>query len=224
MPTIRIEALPDLAALDQALQRLDQYRWLLFTSVNSVGIVADRLAALAVPAALWETVQVAAIGRATADALRAHGIVPTFVPEQYVAEAIVEGLGEVAGQRILLPQAAIARETLAAQLTARGATVDAIPIYQTLTADLDSVALAALGEGVDVLTFTSSSTVRNFVAALTAATGASPTFAKAVIACIGPVTAATAQELGLRVDIVATEHTVPGLVDAITTYVGQAER
>ena len=218
IPTIRIEALPDLTALDSALQQLDQYRWLLFTSVNGVAIVAERLATLAVPTTAWATVQVAAVGSTTADALRNHGIVPTFVPERYVAEAIVDGLGDVTGQRILLPQAAIARETLAEQLTSRGAMVDAIPIYDTLAADLDGAALAALGAGVDVLTFTSSSTVRNFVAALTAAVGAPPTFDQAVIACIGPVTEEAAHELGLRVDIVATDHTIPGLVDAIVAY------
>lgn len=218
IPTIRIKALPDLTALDRALQQLDQYRWLLFTSVNGVAIVAERLAALAVPAAAWATVQVAAVGRATADALRTHGIVPTFVPEQYVAEAIVGGLGDVTGQHILLPQAAIARETLTEQLTARGAIVDAIAIYETLAADLDGAALAALGQGVDILSFTSSSTVRNFMAALTAATGASPTFDQAAVACIGPVTADTARELGLHVDIVATDHTIPGLVDAMVGY------
>ncbi len=218
IPTIRIEALPDLSALDQALQALDQYRWLLFTSVNSVDIVAERFAALAVPTTAWANVQVAAVGSATADALRTHGIVPAFVPERYVADAIIDGLGDVAGQRILLPQAAIARETLAEQLTARGARVDAIPIYDTLAADLDGAALTALGQGVDVLTFTSSSTVRNFMAALTAATGARPTFDQEVVACIGPVTAETARELGLRVDIVATDHTIPGLVDEIVGY------
>jgi len=224
MPTIRIEPLPDLTPLDRALQMLDEYHWLIFTSVNGVDIVAERIAKLAIPTTLWSKVQVAAVGSATADALSAHGIDPTFMPDRYVAEAIVTGLGDVAGQRILLPQAEIARETLAEQLTARGATVDAIPIYQTLAAELNAETLASLAEGVDLLTFTSSSTVRNFVAALTATDAASPTLESAVVACIGPVTAATARELGLRVDIVATEYTIPGLVDAITTYFSSLKR
>lgn len=218
IPTIRVEALPDLSALDGALQQLAEFDWLILTSVNGVAILAERLAALAIPASAWQDLQVAAIGTATAEALRAHGILPTFVPEVYVAEAIIEGLGNVAGQRILLPQAAIARETLAERLVACGALVDAIPIYQTSAADLDGEALQTLGKGVDVITFTSSSTVRNLVAALTAATGSIPHFERETIACIGPVTAETARELGLHVDVVATEHTVPGLVTALTAH------
>lgn len=224
IPTIQIVPTPDLAPLDRALQSLDQYRWLIFTSVNGVGVVTERLTALDLPASHWAGIQVAAVGETTADALRAHGIVPAFVPETYVADAIVDGLGEVAGERILLPQAEIARETLAEQLSARGATVDALPVYQTLAADLDGDALTALNVGVDLLTFTSSSTVRNLVQALTAATGAPPTFADEVIACIGPVTAETAHELGLHVDIVAPDHTIAGLTDAIVAYYARIEK
>ncbi|MCB0064950.1 MAG: hydroxymethylbilane synthase [Caldilineaceae bacterium] len=218
IPTIQIVPMPDLTLFDQALQALDQYNWLIFTSVNGVGIVTERLTTLQIAPDAFKTVKVAAVGETTADALRTHGIVPTFVPERYVAEAIVDGLGEVSGQRILLPQAEIARETLAQQLAERGATVDAIPVYQTLAADLDGDALTALNVGVDLLTFTSSSTVRNLVQALTAATGAAPAFTDEIIACIGPVTADTARDLGLHVDIVAAEHTIPGLIDAIVAY------
>ena len=218
IPTIRVDALPDLSALDVALQQLAAFDWLILTSVNGVAILAERLTQLAIPNSAWQGVQVAAVGSATAEALRAQGILPTFVPEQYVAEAIIDGLGNVAGQRILLPQAAIARETLAERLVAAGALVDAIPIYQTSAADLDGDALQALGKGVDVITFTSSSTVRNLVTALTAATGSTPHFERETIACIGPVTAETARELGLHVDVVATEHTVPGLVTALTAH------
>lgn len=218
IPTIRVDALPDLSALDIALQQLAEFDWLILTSVNGVAILAERLAALAIPNSAWQGLQVAAVGTATAEALRAHGILPTFMPEQYVAEAIIDGLGDIAGQRILLPQAAIARETLAERLIARGALVNAIPIYQTSAADLDGDTLQVLDKGVDVITFTSSSTVRNLVTALTAATGATPHFERETIACIGPVTAETARELGLHVDVVATEHTVPGLVTALTAH------
>ncbi|MCB0185773.1 MAG: hydroxymethylbilane synthase, partial [Caldilineaceae bacterium] len=93
IPTICIEPLADLTPLDQALQRLDQYSWLILTSVNGVTIVAERLAALAIPAAVQQGVRIAAIGQSTAAALAAHGLTPTFVPERYVAEAIIDGLG-----------------------------------------------------------------------------------------------------------------------------------
>ncbi|MCB0112261.1 MAG: uroporphyrinogen-III synthase, partial [Caldilineaceae bacterium] len=223
IPTICIEPLADLAPLDQALQRLDQYSWLILTSVNGVTIVAERLAALAIPAAVQQGARIAAVGQSTATALAAHGLTPTFVPERYVAEAIIDGLGDLAGRRILLPQAAIARETLADRLTAAGATVDAIPIYQTLPAVLAESARADLLQGVDLLTFTSSSTAQNFFAALEIGNGA-PAAAKLAalgnpaIACIGPVTAETVRAFDLPVAIVAADHTIPGLIDALVAY------
>lgn len=218
IPTIRIEPLPDLSQLDRALQRLDRYRWIIFTSVNGVAVFAERMAAQG--AALPAGVQVAAVGESTADALRAVGIQPSFVPVTYIAEAIVNGVRDVGGAAILLPQAEIARDTLRNRLADRGAQVDAIPIYQTLPAPLSADALAALRQGVDLLTFTSGSTVRNLHDALKDADAqvADMIFANATIACIGPVTAETAQELGLQVAIVAQEHTIEGLVAAIVDY------
>jgi len=243
MPTIRIEPMLDLSVLDRALQQLETYQWLIFTSVNGVDIVADRVLSRNASAKIPTSLRVAAVGESTARALRARKISPAFVPEQYVAEAIVEGIGDVAGARILLPQAEIARETLAAQLTARGATVDAIPVYQTMPVPLGQRALAELMQGINLLTFTSTSTVQNFFTALEqSAIGHSihtlaidldvpdldvpketvttklAALANPVIACIGPVTAERARALGLQVDIVATEHTIPGLIDAIVAY------
>ncbi|MEZ4616296.1 MAG: hydroxymethylbilane synthase [Caldilineaceae bacterium] len=218
VPTIRIAPLPDLTPLDRALQQLNRYRWLIVTSVNSVAILADRLAALQLQPADWAACKVAAVGQTTADALARIGLPATFVPEQYVADEIVHGLGEIARQRILLPQAEIARDTLATQLSERGATVETIPIYQTLAAELEPDAVAMLQHGVDLITFTSSSTVRNLVDAATSENGLAQTLSAATIACIGPVTAETARALGLHVDIVATEHTIPGLIDAIVAH------
>lgn len=240
IPTIRIEPLADLSSLDRALQKLEEYQWMVFTSVNGVEIVAERLAALGLTAQAIDSLQVAAVGSSTAQALRAKNIEATFTPARYVAEAIVDGLGNIDGQRILLPQAEIARETLATRLTARGAIVNAIPIYQTLPAPLDGVALAELTQGVDLLTFTSSSTVENLFAALEQAVPEQSinqsthdmssvetalaklaALANPAIACIGPVTAETVRSIGVQVDIVATEHTISGLVDAIVAYYQQ---
>ena len=152
----------------------------------------------------------AAIGPATATALRQRGVQVCLVPAEYRAEAILDEIGDVAGQTILLPRADIARPALAEGLRDKGAQVDEVPAYRTVPATPAPAAFDALRAGVDVITFTSSSTVRNFV---TQTAGLS--YGQPLIACIGPVTAATARELGLCVDVVAKEYTVEGLLDAL---------
>jgi uroporphyrinogen-III synthase len=168
----------------------------------------------AVGAAITPTLRVAAIGPATASALQAHDVTVTLIPDEYVAEAIIESIGVVRSQRILLPRADIAREALAVELQKRGAFVDEIAAYRTLPAQPDPDGLIELQRGVDVITFTSSSTVRNFIAL--AGRNAIPP--RAIIACIGPITANTARELGLRVDVQATDYTMDGLVAALIAH------
>lgn len=223
IPTIRIEPLRDLSPLHNALQRLAEYDWLIVTSVNSVGILADNLAKLEIPTVTIPKLKSAAVGSSTAEALRTHGIAPTFIPEEYVAEAIADGLGDVTDQRILLPQAQIARDTLAKMLTAKGATVDVIPIYQTVAVMPNGEVLAMLRDGIDLLTFTSGSTVRSFLEGMAAANGAYAMVTNATVACIGPVTAETARQCGLNVAIVAEEHTISGLINAIVDYYQQVK-
>jgi uroporphyrinogen-III synthase len=153
---------------------------------------------------------VAAIGPATAAALQQRGVRVDLTPGEYRAEAILDAIGDVAGQRILLPRADIARPDLALGLAARGAAVDEVVAYRTILAIPSQAVFESLRAGVDVITFTSSSTVRNFVA-LTAGMG----YGDPLIACIGPVTAAAARDLGLRVDVTAEEYTIEGLVEAL---------
>jgi uroporphyrinogen-III synthase len=202
--------------LDQALARLSSYDWLIFTSVNGVECFWARLAAPAALEALaagpvrFPAAKVAAIGPATAAALRRRGVRVCLVPAEYRAEAILDEIGDVAGQSILLPRADIARPALADGLRARGAQVDEVPAYRTVAATPAAAAFDALRAGVDVITFTSSSTVRNFVAQTAGLSYGDP-----LVACIGPVTAATARELGLRVDVVAGEYTIDGLLEAL---------
>ena len=214
-PTIRITPMPDTRRLDAALQRLRDYAWIIFTSVNGVAYCWDRLAAVAstqLPASL----RVAAIGPATAQALRERHIVPDFVPTEFVAERIAEGLGAVTGQALLLPRAEAARKTLAALLADQGARVDEIPAYRTLPEAPSPEAFAALEAGVDVLTFTSSSTVRHYAALVAERPphGAQ----EALVACIGPITAETARGLGYEVATVADEYTTDGLIRALETH------
>ncbi len=215
-PTIRIAPLDDYAQLDAALAR--KYDWVIFTSVNGVRFVWERVTALGRDARAFAHTRLAAIGSATADELMRRGLRADFVPREYVAEAIVEQIGDVAGQRILLPRADIAREALAEGLRARGAHVDDIAAYRTIPTDAndprarDIRAQLERGE-MDIITFTSSSTVRGLCAALNLESEILNL--KSTVACIGPVTARTARELGLRVDIVAAEHTIAGLVAAL---------
>lgn len=225
-PTIQIEPLVDLCALDAALSTHDRYDWLILTSANAVTIVAERLAALALTAQDLQHLAIAAVGPATTEALRTYGLTPRFVPQRYEAAEVATGLqeafGTLQGVRILLPQAAIARQNLAESLTAQGASVDLIPIYQTLPAPLTHSAVAELQQGVDVITFTSGSTVRNFVQGLLDNKLTPALLQSATIACIGPQTAAVAQELGLPVDLVAEEYTIDGLVDGLVAHFQKA--
>ncbi len=202
--------------VDDAIARLADYDWLIFTSVNGVEYFWARLAELSSSVnengragAIFQG-KVAAIGPKTAEVLHSHGLAVHLVPGEYRAEAILDEIGDIAGQRILLPRADIARPALARGLRARGAQVDEVMAYRTVQAHPSPAAFEALRSGVDVLTFTSSSTVRHFVA-LTAGLD----YGDPLIACIGPVTADTAHELGLRVDIVAEEYTIDGLVRAL---------
>lgn len=217
-PTIKISPVADPILLDRALSRLQCYDWLVLTSVNAVDVVWERLTTLGItdmPSGL----RVAAIGPKTAAALKQRGIVPDFVPKEYIAEAIVPGLGDLQGRWVLLPRADLAREALPEAISKAGGMAHVIVAYHTLLAKLDEEGVKALGEGVDVVTFTSSSTVRNFVELIRAA-GFDPLHlpGEPLIACIGPVTAESARRLGMKVGLVAQEYTVEGLVNALLRY------
>ena len=219
-PTIRITPMPDTQRLDAALKRLGDYAWIIFTSVNGVVYCWGRLAALALTP-LPASLRVAAIGPATAQALRDRQIVPDFVPREFIAERIAEGLGDVAGQAVLLPRAESARKTLAAMLVEQGAQVDEIPVYRTVPEAPPPEAFAALDAGVDVLTFTSSSTVRHFAALVE--DRALRGLQEALVACIGPITAETARSLGYEVATVADEYTTDGLIRALENHFAEPD-
>ncbi|MGQ0604077.1 MAG: uroporphyrinogen-III synthase [Anaerolineales bacterium] len=235
-PTVEIAPLENYAALDLAIATLDSYHWLIFTSVNGVSAFWQRLdpERFTLPASL----KIAAIGPATAHALETRGARAQLIPDEYVAEAILEKIGEVRGQRILLPRADIAREALAVELGKRGAVVHEVAAYHTRPAAPDPRGLAELRRGVDAVTFTSSSTVRNFVRLISGSDQyidpanirrmgrdgiPMPSLNRAVIACIGPVTAQTAREAGLPVDVMAQAYTMDGLVAALVDYFARPE-
>jgi uroporphyrinogen-III synthase len=221
-PAIRIEPLADLEPLRVALANLGRYRWIVFTSQNAVQVVFEQLPVWGYASNQVATARVAAIGPATADALSARGVPADLVPDGYVAESLVEAIasqGDLHGARVLIPQAEVARDTLAEGLRKLGADVDVIPVYRTVPAPGDGAALAReiLAGRIDAITFTSSSTVHSFVQSVGAAAASCGRYRAAVI---GPITAATAREYGLPVAIEAVEHTAAGLVDALARHFG----
>lgn len=215
IPAIKISFPEDTLRLDRALQKLACYEWLVVTSVNGVAAVWNRLSALGIER-LPEDLGVAAIGPKTAAALSDHGVEPDFVPDEYVAEAILPGLGDLNGRWVLLPRADLARPALARLIEEGGGFAHEIAAYHTLPGKLDAEALRKLQQGVDLVTFTSSSTVRNFTALIEQA-GLEPRElpGNPRTACIGPITAATARDMGYRVDLVAEEYTIEGLAAAM---------
>jgi uroporphyrinogen III methyltransferase / synthase len=186
--------------------------------VNAVAAIDARLGAVGKTWAALEGVRVAAIGPATARSLAELGVTVSYVPDEFLAEAVALGLPDADGARILLARADIADRRLVEGLTARGARVDQFTAYRTLPGDEDAPALrTTLAAGkIDIVTFTSSSTVRNLCLAL--GEDHVGLLSRSAIACIGPVTAGTAREFGLSPTVEAAEHTVAGLVDAIRQY------
>jgi len=219
LPTIQIEVMPDSGELDRAIDRLQEYAWLIFTSANGVEVFFERLRALGRDGRSLNRVRLCAIGPATAASLEARGLTADLVPREFRAEAIADALRNeaIAGTRVLLPRAESVPPELVTGLAGLGARVDEIALYRTVPpSETPGAGMKMLLDGeIDVTTFTSSSTVRHLVSMLGARWEA---INGTKVACIGPVTAATAAELGVRVDVTASEHTVPGLVQALIDY------
>ncbi len=219
-PAISIAPLEDTTLLDEAVGRLDSYDWVIFTSVNGVQALVERLAALDINVERLGARKLGAIGPATRGAIQKLGCKVAFMPDTYVAEAILDQIDDMAGQRVLLPRADIAREALASGLRQKGAIVDEVAVYHTIAGSSVASLLDYLKAGsVDAITFTSSSTVRHTVDGLAAAAQDEATairlLGQAALVCIGPITAATLEEYGLLATAVAKEYTVNGLVDAL---------
>ena len=215
-PAIRLEAPADAyKALDEAIARLADYQWLIFTSANGVERFFDRLLAAGKDARALGYANLAAIGTATAEKLKQYGLVADVIPQEFRAEGIIEALkGKLPPHaKILLPRAQEAREILPEKLRELGAVVDVAPAYQTVCGDVDGEAMREqlAGGAIDLVTFTSSSTVKNLIHIL----GSAAPLQTVKTACIGPVTADTARQNGVEPDMVADTYTIDGLVETI---------
>ncbi|HXV92381.1 MAG TPA: uroporphyrinogen-III synthase, partial [Pseudonocardia sp.] len=226
VPTIAVEPPRSPAQMERAVKGLvdGRYQWVVFTSTNAVRAVWEKFGEFGLDARAFSGVKIACVGSATADRVRAFGINPDLVPnETEPAETSSEGLLSIFPpyddvldpvDRVLLPRADIATETLAAGLRERGWEIDDVTAYRTVRAAPPPAPIreAIKTGGFDAVCFTSSSTVRNLVGI------AGKPHARTIVACIGPQTAETAREFGLRVDVQPEEARVPALVDALAAH------
>jgi len=230
VPVIRFGYPEDIKPLDEAVSDMlaGKYDWVIFTSVNGVKFTWEKLAEKGYQTGQALQSKIAAIGPATASALTERGLDVDYVPEIYVAEEIAAGLGDVENEQILLPRADIARKALPNLLRDSGALVNEVIAYRTIEADPDSEELAEvvemLDEGlIDWVTFTSSSTVVHFLELMRRAGVGDGVLKELKAACIGPITEQTARELNLDIGVVAKQHDIPGLVDALVMAVSADE-
>ena len=219
-PTIAIRPLRDQRKLDAALRRLGSYDWVLFTSVNGVRACFERLALLGKDARAFGSAKVAVIGEATGRALERHGVIPDLVPRDFTSSGLVEAFKgrRLRGKRFLLLRADVAPDELPRMLEARGARVTCVAAYRTVPAKRDKAATKMLAAGrVDMVAFTSSSTVRGFIRALKGI-GEGTESSRIASASIGPETTRAAEGEKLAVRVEAKRHTIAGLIEAIRAF------
>jgi uroporphyrinogen III methyltransferase/synthase len=218
-PAIKIVEPDSYGAIDSAIANIASYHWLIFTSANGVDHFFARLDEKAQDSRALANAKIAAIGVSTANQLRTYGIKADVIPAEFRAEGIIEILEDkiAKGMKILIPRAKEARELLPEKLREMGAIVDVAPVYQTVIGEVDSEALIQkLQDGeIDLVTFTSSSTVTNLLSVL--GENGKALLGKTKTACIGPITAKTCIDHGIEPTVVADDYTITGLVEAIQT-------
>jgi uroporphyrinogen III methyltransferase/synthase len=220
-PTIKVEPPEDFGPLDKAIEDITAYDWLIFTSVNGVIFFFERVFAKGMDMRSFHRIKTAVIGPATAEKLFQYGLKSDVIPESYRAESVIDAFKglKLEGKRILIPRAKEARAVLPEELAKMGAFVDEITAYRTCaaTGEASDLIKELKNKTIDIVTFTSSSTVKNFAALLPA--GIKEELMKdVVIASIGPITSDTAKKLGFEVDVTAESFTIPGLCNAILKY------
>ena len=222
-PTIEVAPPLSWEELDRSLEELEGYQWLLFTSVNGVKYFLARLKSLGKDVRDLKGLKIGAIGPKTAEIWQKIGITPDLMPDEYRAEAVVSCFEKhvIKGIRILLPRAEKAREILPEELRKMGADIDVVPAYRTIMPEYDTVRvreMLARGD-IDMVTFTSSSTVTNFVEMFKdSAQELKIWMDRLAIACIGPITAKTAEENGFTTNLVPPEYTIESLTESIVQH------
>jgi uroporphyrinogen III methyltransferase/synthase len=218
-PTIAIEPPDDWSDLEKALGQLENYQWIIFTSANGVHFFFERLRQKGKDIRDLKGIKICCIGPATARQIEEKDIKVDLVPEEFIAEGILQSFSalDLQGKNILIPRAAKARDILPEGLRKMGATVDVVTAYQTVNSGRKKEELTELLEAgaVDIITFTSSSTVTNFAEIMGKDFVLPP---QVRVACIGPVTAATARKAGFQIDIEQKEYTMQGLVQSLINY------
>jgi len=218
-PVIRIAPPTSWEGPDQAIDRLEDYRWIIMTSANGVAFFFQRLKERGRDIRDLKGTRIATIGPATAAAVEALGIRVDLVPDEFISEGVVKAFAgvDLTGCRVLLPRAETARDIIPEGLAGMGATVDVVTAYRTVPSDRKASEIMPLfiDGKVDVITFTSPSTVTHFLGIMGAGFRLPP---QVRVACIGPVTAAAAKRAGLKVDILQERYTVEGLVEALMDY------
>jgi uroporphyrinogen III methyltransferase / synthase len=230
LPVIEVKEIIDKHPLDEALLSLEKYSWIIFTSAYGVAFFVKRLEELKIQQDRMVRPKICAVGPATAKALKDCGFDIALVPEQYVAEGVIQaldhhcgGLRHLAGNHILLPRALQARDVLPKALAEAGAQVDVVACYETLSTEMDETTIRQLyGMAPDLVVFTSSSTIKNLIAILGQEYG-KKLFLNSRVAVLGPITAKTAESFGKHAEIVPKENTVASLLDAIREYFGSIE-
>ncbi len=221
-PTIQIVPPESWDELDGAVARLSRYHWLLFTSVNGIRPFMERLRQHNLDSRALASLRIACIGPRTAQELARYGLRADLLPAEFQAEGLLEAMkaSGVAGKQVLIPRAAVAREILPEQLRTLGAEVSVVTAYRTICPPADRAQLKELLRqgAIHLITFASSSTVRNFAQLFDSQHEMKTLTAGTVIACIGPITAQTAADVGMPATITAAQNTIPALVEAILRH------
>ena len=218
IPAIQIVPPESFAPLDAAIQDLSRYQWLIVTSVNGARTLAERMRALKIEPAAFARLKIAAVGSSTAQALREMGLEIAVTPQEYVAESLIDAVGErVRGQRVLLARAAVARDVIPDALRSQGATVDVTDAYRTVVPEESVTQICTIFSAArsipDAATFTSSSTVTNFLHLLLEAGVPTPKAMRAI--SIGPITSQTLRDHNWEPAAEADPHDLNGLVNAL---------
>lgn len=235
VPLLEIRKPRSYQSLDTALRQRAKYQWLILTSVNGVDALAARIEHLGIEPHSLAHLKIAAIGPSTRERIEKLGLEVSVVPPRYVAESVVDSLrGKVKDKRVLLVRAKIARDVIPRELEKMGARVDTVAAYETIVPPASKALLGSVmsdrSQRPHVITFTSSSTVRNFVVLLAGRAHADSNQKMSLpdgvlhgirLASIGPITSATLAEFGLRVDIEAKDYTIDGLIRAIQAKAGE---